>query len=288
MAMKRQRAVFATALLLWITAVGFGPGALASEADDGGQPHGGDGHHGLVFSHPLVSNTPEPENLFRFGYSYSNEPAREHHHEHVPGADRHSLRMALEYAPIREFSLEVFARYEFLNPDGESSQTRFGNMELIGKYANFAFEDLGLLLGGGLQVVLPTGNEERGIGSSHVFELEPFVDFGYQRDRFELIGFGRFGIPLNEGSSDEPDLELRWNLSFLYRLTNRFHGLVEFDGLHVYGGEEDGFDMVNIAPGFKVQVLKDRKLSLGAALRLPLTQDKEFYVEPRIVAFYNF
>ncbi len=161
-------------------------------------------------------------------------------------------------------------------------------MELIGKYASYAFEDRGLLLGGGLQVVLPTGNEERGIGSSHVFVLEPFLDFGYQVDRFELIGFGRFGIPLNEGSSDEPDLELRWNLSFLYRVTNRFHGLVEFDGRHDYGGESDGFDMVNITPGIKFQVLKSRKLSLGAGLRLPLTQDKEFYVQPRIVAFYNF
>ncbi len=103
---------------------------------------------------------------------------------------------------------------------------------------------------------LPTGNEDKGIGSSHIWVIEPFLDFGYKLNRFELIGFANFGFPVNEHDEDEADLELSWNLSFLYLITDRFHYLVEFDGEHDFGGEKDGFNMVNISPGIKYQVLK--------------------------------
>jgi hypothetical protein len=277
-AMRVHRLVLLTALLTVIAAAGFGGEALASEEGEGseaGEP--------LEFSHPLVSNTPQPETYVRFLYDYFNEPR----HEHEPGADRHRLTVGAEYAPIRSLGLELFVPYTFLNPDEGSSTDRLDNLELSAKYASFAFEEHGLLLGGGLALDLPTGDEDKGIGSSHTVVIEPFLDFGYKLNRFELIGFTNFGFPVNEGHEDEADLELSWNLSFLYRIKDRFQYLLEFEGEHDFGGENDGFNVVNISPGIKYMVLKNR-LSLGASVRLPLTQDKEFYVSPRFSVFYNF
>ena len=274
-----HRLVLVTALLALVAAAGSGREALASQEGEGGEAR----EH-LEFSHPLVSNTPQPETYVRFTYEYFNEPR----HEHEPGADRHTLTVNMEYALLRSFSLELFVPYTFLNPDKGSSTNRLDNLELVGKYASFAFEEHGLLFGGGLALDLPTGNEDKGIGSSHIWVIEPFLDFGYRANRFELVGFTNFGFPVNEGHEDEADLELSWNLSFLYRITDRFQYLVEFDGQHDFGGEKDGFNMVNISPGIKYQVLKNRKLYLGASVRLPLTQDKEFYVAPRFSVFYHF
>jgi hypothetical protein len=110
----------------------------------------------------------------------------------------------------------------------------------------------------------------------------------YKLNRFELVGFTYFGFPVNEHDEDEADFELSWNLSFLYLITDRFHYLVEFDGQHDFGGHNDGFNMVNISPGIKYQILKSQKLFLGASVRLPLTSDKEFYVSPRFSVFYHF
>lgn len=277
--MRMHRLVLVAALLTMIAAGGFGREALASEEGEGGEV----GEH-LKFSHPLVSNTPEPENYVRFVYEYFNEPS----HGHEPGAHRHSLWVGAEYAPIRSFSLELFVPYTFLNPDEHSSTSRLGNMDFTAKYASFAFQEHGLMLGGGLALDLPTGNEDKGIGSSHTWVIEPFLDFGYKLNRFELIGFTNFGFPVNEHDEDEADFELSWNLSFLYLITDRFHYLVEFDGEHYFGGHNDGFNQVNISPGIKYQVLKSQKLYLGASVRLPLTQDKEFYVSPRFSIFYHF
>jgi hypothetical protein len=77
------------------------------------------------------------------------------------------------------------------------------------KYANFAFEDKDLLLGGGLENGLPTGDDDKGIGSDEVSEVEPFLDFGWKGNRTELVGFISFGLPIN-GGDEEVDWELGW------------------------------------------------------------------------------
>lgn len=63
---------------------------------------------------------------------------------------------------------------------------------------------------------------------------------------------------------------------------------MEFDGGHVFGGEEDGFDVVNITPGIKVQPFDDPNLMVGVGVSLPLTDDKEFHAMPIVSVFYHF
>jgi len=162
---------------------------LSSHSHISGEPH---------FSHPLVSESPSPDTKARLDYFFANEA----------GTDRHTVRFEAEYAFTPWLSLEVEAPYTFLDPHEEEATDRLVNVEVRMKYANFTFAEYGLLLGGGIKFGLPTGNEEKGIGSDHVLEVEPFVDFGYRRNRWEIVGFTSFSLPVNENGGDGADLGL--------------------------------------------------------------------------------
>lgn len=238
----------------------------------------------LHFSHPLVAESPSPDTKMRFDYFFANEPAS----AGEAGAERHTARFEGEYAFTPSFSIEVDLPYTFLDPDKGQSTDRLDNVGVGIKYANFTFDEHGLLLGGGIEFGLPTGNEEKGIGSNHVLEVEPFLDFGYKRDRLEVIGFTSFGLPQNENRENEADLELGWNLSTLYHVSPKLQVILEFDGQHVYGGEKDGVNIVNVTPGIKFRPIGDRNLQVGVGVSLPLTDDKEFHARPIVSVFYHF
>lgn len=232
----------------------------------------------LHFSHPLVAESPSPDTKIRFDYFFANEP----------GAERHTTRLEGEYVFTPSLAIEVDVPYTFLNPDERQSANRLDNAEIGLKYANFTFSEHGLLLGGGINFGLPTGNEEKNIGSDHILAVEPFLDFGYRHDRLEIVGFTSFGLRKNDNGEDEADLELGWNLSALYPVSPKLQVLVEFDGEHVSGGEEDGVNIVNVTPGIKIHPRNNPNLQVGLGVSLPFTDDKEFHAKSILSVFYHF
>ncbi len=88
--------------------------------------------------------------------------------------------------------------YGWLDPETGSSTGNLGNLEVALKFANFAFEDVGLLLGYGLELGLPTGSDTKGIGSGLLWELAPFLNVGLKQGRFEAVAWTIFGIPVNQ------------------------------------------------------------------------------------------
>jgi len=245
-------------------------------------------HHNekaLHFSHPLISESPSPDTKIRLDYKFESKPGKE---EEQAGARVSTINLEGEYAFNKSFSVEVNIPYSFRDSEEDSITDNTGNVEIAFKYANYTFEEKGLLLGGGLEFGLPTGNTGKEIGSSHVLEIAPFLNFGYRHDPFELVGFVKFGFPINENTDDETDLELGWNLSLLYQANEDIQLLLELDGEHVYNGEEDGHEVVNITPGVKYQPFAQGRFQVGAGVSFPLTEDKEFYVMPVISAFYHF
>lgn len=238
-------------------------------------------HDGLHFSHPLIAESPSPDTKVRLDYFFRNDAGED-------GGSRNTLRIEAEYAFARWLSIEVDVPYTFLDPEGASSEDRLDTVEVGLKYASFAFEENDLLLGGGIELGLPTGNDGVGIGSNNVLEVEPFVDFGYELDRLQLVGLASFGVPTNENGEDEADLELAWNLSLQVRLDERVAALLELDGEEVFGGDKNGESIVNITPGIKIAPLHDRNLRIGVGVSLPLTHDKEFHVRTVLSVFYHF
>ncbi len=223
----------------------------------------------LHFSHPLIAESPSPDTKLRGDYLFQNLAGEN-------AAESHTLNLEGEYAFAPWISVEADLPYTFSRPDAGGNEQAVDNAEVAVKFANFSFAEQGLLLGGGLELGLPTGDDSEGIGSNNVLEFEPFLDFGYRRAGLEVVGVYAVGLPTNENGEDEADAEHAWNLSFLYRLTPRVSTLLEFDGVEVNGGEEDGVSIANISPGIKIAPFADRNLEIGAGISFPLTSDREF------------
>jgi len=256
--------------------------AIAESPPDQGDEHAGHGHTDpLHFLHPLITESPLPENEARIEFTYADLGGG--------AGDEFTLTGTLELAPVRWFSLELSAPLSHLNPDGAPIETRLGNVGIGAKFATFAFEEHGLLLAAGVELSLPTGDDDRGIGNDHVLEVEPWTGFGFRRDRLEWLGRIGVGIPTNENGDAEADSEVEWATSVLVHLVeDKLAGIIEIDGLRVFGGDEDGFDSISITPGVRVFPFDNPDISLGLGVRLPLTSDRDSDVQTIVTTFFHF
>jgi hypothetical protein len=105
----------------------------------------------LHFSHPLITESPSPDTKARLDYVFADEP---------DDAKRHTFRFEGEYALAPWLSLEVDVPYTLLDVEGEPNRNHLDTVEGGLKYANFGLADYGLLLGGGLELGLPTGDDD--------------------------------------------------------------------------------------------------------------------------------
>ncbi len=237
--------------------------------------HEGESHaeKGLHFSHPLISESPSPDTKIRLDYFFMDIEGEE---EQGGGLKNHTIRLEAEYAFSRNISIEVDAPYTFINPDEGIGVDHFNNIEVGLKLASFIFEQYGLLLGGGIEFGIPTGDDQKGIGSDHILEIEPFLSMGYKYNNFELVSFVSLGFPVNQdGEEDESD-EFGYNVSLLYHLTNGIEVLLEIDGEVALNGEEDGESILNIDPGIKILPFNNKDIHIGFGAGFPLTEDEAF------------
>lgn len=245
-------------------------------------------HEDLHFSHPLIAESPSPDTKVRLNYEFFDVDEGGDADDGGEKFKEHSVSFEGEYAFSPSFSIEVGVPFSIVDPDDATSMDHLGSIEVAFKFANFAFSDHGILLGYGIEFGLPTGDEESGIGNDHLVEIEPFFNIGYQRDALEVVAFTSFGIPINQDQGEEVENEMGYNLSFLYHVSGRVSGLLEFDGETVLSGEEDGHTVINITPGIKVKPTDNDNFELGAGVSFPLTDKREFDVRAIVSAFYHF
>lgn len=264
-------------------------GALQSFAHDDHDNPGG-----LHFSHPLITESPSPDTKIRLDYFFLNvdgEVEDEELGEEAEGPSKFkesTVNLELEYAFTRNISIEADIPYTFINPDEGKDVNHFNTIDIGVKLATFILEEYGILLGGGLEFGLPTGDDEKGIGSDNIFEIEPFLSFGWKYKILEIVSFLHIGFPVNQkGDQNEGD-ELGYNLSTLVHATEWLEVLLEFDGVTVLNGEEEGESVLNIDPGVKFKPFKSQDLQVGFGAGFPVTNDEEF--EYRLIAsvFYHF
>ena len=252
---------------------------LSSQVD---RQHGGaHGHHhaGLAFSHPLIAESPSPDTKIRLSHFYA----------HDNDEDEHTLGLEFEYAFAQWGSVEIDLPFTFIDFDQGPDPSHVDNIEIGLKLACRRFEEHGVLIGGGIELELPTGDDHRGIGSNNELHIEPFVDFGIKAENIEVVGFLSFGIPTNEDDDekDEVDLEMGYNLSVLCHVTSQLQLLLELDGEAVASGH-DNESILNVTPGVKIRPWAESSVTVGAGLRIPVTRDKEFDLQTIFSVFYHF
>lgn len=253
--------------------------SVASAQDHDQQEHD---HGGLHFSHPIVSESPSPDTKVRVDYGFRDLDLGD------GTFSQNGTRLEAEYAFHPSFSIELDVPYWWQSTTSTATESSFDNLSIGLKLANFAFAESGLLLGYGVEVGLPTGDSEKGIGSDHIVELVPFLDIGYKRSRLELVSFAEFAIPTNQSEDEQVETELEYSFSSLYHFGDRLQGLVEFDGVTGLSGEEAGTTVFNVSPGVKYLFLRNRMLAFGVSAGLPLTDHREFDVRVLASVFYHF
>lgn len=275
----RIRSSVASGLVLALfAALCVGPSRLAAE--EGGESESGRESAEFALMEPLITENPLPETRLRFDYALKKETHEEDALEHI-------MRLDAEFSPARWVSFEVQLPYVVADRDEEANRHNLADLKVIGKFASFVLEDEGVLLGGGLDLSLPTGNSQNDIGSDRLVMIEPFVNAAFSTEVFETIGALRVGIPANENSRD-PDWTIGWNVALLAHLSPMFAALLELDGERGFGGEEDGETIANITPGLRWNPSDDPSLWFGTGVSVPLTNDEEFDFRWVLSAFYEF
>ena len=292
-AMTQFAIAISTALL---ASLAFPSTGFAQETDehDHGPPghHGGEsGHHaGLHFTHPLVAESVSPDTKLRLDYGY----------QELGEDDESEFELEGEYAFHRSVALEIGTHFD-------ASGGELGETHVIAKFANFAFERHGLLLGYGLEVGVPTGaghahglleepDHEHAEGEEHaeeeaeddVWEFAPFLNAGLAAGPWELVAWTRYAIPTNQGDPADLGPELRFDLSILLHASEHLEPLLEFGGTAGLGGPQADRETLRLSPGLRVRPVADRPFVLGAGVSLPLTDARRYDTRIQLSAFWHF
>jgi hypothetical protein len=255
--------------------------AEAQHAHEGQHSHEEDLH----FTHPMVAESVSPDTKLRLDFAFQN-----------PGEET-EMELEGEYAFHRAFSIEAGVHFD---PEAGA----FGETHIITKFANYAFEERGLLLGYGLEFGLPTGGAHAHGGvreheegqhehggdepEEDIYEIAPFLNAGLMAGRWEIVGWTIFSIPTNQSLQENVGTELRYNASALFHASPRIQALVEAHGQAGLSGRESDRSVVNLAPGIRIRPLPRRNLALGTALSFPVTEDEAFDMRVLVSAFYHF
>ncbi len=216
-------------------------------------------HEHLHFSHPLVTESPSPDTKIRFDYltTRSSNATRERERE---------IRLEGEFAFTHSVSLAVVTPYIWRKNQVTPAVSGLGSVELSLKAASLALAERGILLGGGVTTALPTGNDAKEIGSSHIVGVESFLDAAYKRNALELVGFATLSSNFRRRAGEESERNLTFDFSALYRIQSRLEGLIEATTERALIGPESGSQQTFIAPGVKIYPFTNRNLMFGASV----------------------
>lgn len=230
----------------------------------------------LYFSTPFRAINPMPENELRLDYQF----------EKGSEGVENEIEAEVEYKITDELEVEIEVPYKFVNPNDGDSENAFGNLEVGVQVANYAFAEHNLLLSYGAAFSLPTGDEDKGIGSDTIVKFEPYYSFGYMLGETQLILSSKFEIPLNADEDEDDSVELAFNASASREICAETRFFLELDGDVPLGGDERGVTVVNLNPGVKYELFDE--FYLGAMLGFPLTDNKDFDIRAQSMAIYEY
>lgn len=243
-----------------------------------GHAHGSH-DHGIHFDHPIRTEVPTPHNVVSFSYAHTRTAERTH-------VD--AFEVGVEYAPTRWFSFEVATPVELLNPDQGRYTSGVGSTEFAFKFASFHFEESGIVLAAGSEFALPTGNDDKDIGSNNEVEIEPFVTLGWKHGDFELVSVFSYGMPVKRNAGDPFVPAFGFQLSTLYHFHDKLALLCEIQGQSELRGADRGRTVIEIAPGLKFKPWDSPAIEFGVNIVLPLSDARESNWSTGFALFYHF
>ena len=172
----------------------------------------------LEFSHPIFTESISPDTKIRFNYVNTKIDN---------SLSSHGFDLEAEYALVPAFSIHLDIPYTVLKPKNSSSISHLEDVELALKFANFAFAKHKVLIGYGINFGFPTGSDVKGIGSDHIFSVDPFFNGGVMWRKWEWTTYFTFDIPTHQLSHENLPSGLESRVTALYKVNPNWQLLVE-------------------------------------------------------------
>jgi hypothetical protein len=275
--MMRKLAKSFTLLLGTAILCGALPAALHAQEE---HEHGDHEHEGLHFSHPLLNESPSPDTKLRLDFLWGRAGDGD---ERVT---EHGARLEGEYEFMEGVSFAITVPW-LRRESALGNVQGTGSTELSLKGSSLRWGRQGVVVGGGFSVGLPTGSDEKGIGSSRSVELEPFADVGVQLGGLELVAFGHYGATVRNPPGVDAERELSLVGSALYPVSRLAELLMEVETVHPVSSDESA--TTRIAPGLKLYPFTNRHIMAGVSAPIVLKRAGQPDAREVIVsAFYHF
>lgn len=192
--------------------------------------------------------------------------------------DEHEWEFEFEMPVSRRLLLEVEPKIISLSPNDGDTTSGFGDTSLITRIMLLETRNTTLL--SLLEITLPTGDEDRGLGSG-LTTISPGI--GMWRDlggHFALHSFFGLDIPTGGKSDEDPDTTIIYGSALTKTVTSKdtpFFGnltfFVEFNGNSDIGSDDDT-TVVSILPGARWNLGRDFWLMPG--VEFPIIGRDEF------------
>jgi len=237
------------------------------------------GEDHLEFSHPIFTESISPDTKIRFNYVKTKVE---------DSLSSHSFDLEMEYAPVPAFSIHLDVPYTVLRPKNSSSLSHLEDVELALKFANFAFAKHKVLLGYGISFGFPTGSDMKGIGSDHIFSIDPFLNGGIIWRKWEGTAYFTFDIPTHQLPEENLQTGLETRLTALYHLNPYWQLLVEAGNSKEIGHQMATEKNYDIAEAVKFRPDPGKPWILAFGVRQPLGDNTEFKFQGMFSLFYHF
>jgi hypothetical protein len=233
----------------------------------------------LEFSHPLVTESVSPDTKIRS--TFLNTKSKDN-------SLIQTYDLELEYSPVPTFSLHLNVPYTVLKPAGNDNRSSLDEIELALKFANFAFESDNILMGYGVSFGLPSGNEAKGIGSDHIWNINPFFNGGIIWKRWEWTAYFTFTIPANQSPDENIQTGLESRLTALYHIGKKWEALAEAGNTTQISNFDTGEKSYDLTEGIKFRPNPDKPWILALGVRHPVSGNNGFKWQGIMSVFYHF
>jgi hypothetical protein len=274
--MGKNNKLFVLLILLysqsWLNTIAQEDVSSKGKEDKNGEEH-------MEFSHPLITESISPDTKVRF--TFLDTKAKNN-------VLSQTYDLELEYSPVPSFSIHLDVPYSVLKPTGNHSISNLDEIELTFKFANFAFANHNFLLGYGITFGLPTGDQTKGIGNNHIWDINPFLNGGIIWKRWEWTAYFIFGIPSNQYTNENIQTGLESRLTALYHISSRWEVLIEAGNtsqiIH-FNKDERSYDLTE---GVKFRPDPDKPWIIALGVRHPVFQNNEIKLQGIVSVFYHF
>ncbi len=207
----------------------------------------------------------------RFGAEYDSFDLNQHAYY----MRRQTLSAYGEWAFNEYFSLAATLPWTRRTETKTQTATRFDNM---GLGAHAAIPGSSFIPVGGLDMTLPTGREQEGIGSKRIFNMEPYAGLGYYDGAFSILGLVRYNTQTNRDFKEDPDQGDDFARTWLYNVNLGWNFeavdlLLEYQYKYTYDPNPKRKSTHTIAPGINVKI---DQVILSLSVPYSLSRERDF------------